>query len=117
LEPFFAPIGIGWQASVALVTGFVAKEVVVSTMGVLYGVGSDEGNTLGKALKESGMTALSALSMMIFVLLYVPCFATVVTIYRETSAKWAGFNLIYTTMVAWGASFLVYQTGVILGAG
>ena len=86
-------------------------------MGVLYGVGSDEGNALGKVLKKSGMTAISALSMMVFVLLYVPCFATVVTIYRETSAKWAGFNLIYTTMVAWGASFLVYQTGVILGAG
>ena len=117
LEPIFAPIGIGWQASVALVTGFVAKEVVVSTMGVLYGVGSDDGNALGKVLKESGMTAISALSMMIFVLLYVPCFATVVTIYRETSAKWAGFNLIYTTMVAWGASFLVYQTGLLLWAG
>jgi ferrous iron transport protein B len=117
LEPFFAPIGIGWRESVALVTGFVAKEVVVSTMGVLYGVGSDDGNALGKVLKKSGMTAISALSMMIFVLLYVPCFATVVTIYRETSAKWAGFNLIYTTMVAWGASFLVYQTGVLLGAG
>ncbi|WP_299978550.1 ferrous iron transport protein B [Desulfobacula sp.] len=115
LEPIFKPIGIGWQASVAIVTGFVAKEVVVSTMGVLYGVGTGEGEALEKALKKSGMTALSALSMMIFVLLYVPCFATVLTIYRETSAKWAGFNLIYTTMVAWGMSFLVYQTGMILG--
>ncbi|MEN8211153.1 MAG: ferrous iron transport protein B, partial [Thermodesulfobacteriota bacterium] len=64
LEPIFAPIGIGWQASVALVTGFVAKEVVVSTMGVLYGVGNDEGQALEKALKKSGMNALSALSMM-----------------------------------------------------
>ncbi|MCP4670568.1 MAG: ferrous iron transport protein B [Desulfobacula sp.] len=117
LEPVFAPIGIGWQESVAIVTGFVAKEVVVSTMGVLYGVGNDEGNALEKALKKSGMTAISALSMMIFVLLYVPCFATVVTIYRETSAKWAGFNLVYTTMVAWSMSFLVYQTGRLLGAG
>ena len=115
LEPFFAPIGIGWQASVALVTGFVAKEVVVSTMGVLYGVGNDDGDALEKALKRSGMTALSALSMMVFVLLYVPCFATIVAIYRETSAKWAGFNLIYTTVVAWGMSFLVYQTGRIFG--
>ncbi len=117
LEPFFEPIGIGWQASVAIVTGFVAKEVVVSTMGVLYGVGNDEGQVLEKALKKSGMTALSALSIMVFVLLYVPCFATVTTIYRETSAKWAGFNLIYTTMVAWSISFLVYQTGILLGAG
>ncbi len=112
LEPVFAPIGIGWQASVALVTGFVAKEVVVSTMGVLYGVGKEDGKALEKALKRSGMTPLSALSMMVFVLLYVPCFATVMTIYRESSAKWACFNVIYTTMVAWSMSFLVYQTGM-----
>ena len=117
LAVFFEPIGIGWQASVALVTGFVAKEVVVSTMGVLYGVGSEEGDALEKVLKNSGMTALSALSMMIFVLLYIPCFATVSIIYKETSAKWAGFNLIYTTMVAWIMSFLVYQTGTVLGFG
>ncbi len=115
LKIIFEPIGIGWQASVALVTGFVAKEVVVSTMGVLYGVGNEEGEALEKALKNSGMTPLSALSMMVFVLLYVPCFATVTAIYKETSGKWAGFNLIYTTMVAWGMSFLVYRTGVALG--
>ncbi|MFA5905660.1 MAG: ferrous iron transporter B, partial [Desulfobacula sp.] len=117
LEPVFAPIGIGWQASVALVSGFVAKEVVVSTMGVLYGVGNEGGDALEKALKNSGMTPLSALSIMVFVLLYVPCFATVMTIYREASAVWAGFNLIYTTMVAWCMSFLVYRTGLLLGAG
>ncbi|MEH0022949.1 MAG: ferrous iron transport protein B [Desulfobacter sp.] len=114
MEPVFRPIGIGWQASVALVTGFVAKEVVVSTMGVLYGVGNNEGDALEQALKKSGMTPLSALSMMVFVLLYVPCFATVVAIYKEASAKWAWFNVIYTTMVAWGMSFLVYQAGTML---
>lgn len=112
LEPLFQPIGIGWQASVALVTGFVAKEVVVSTMGVLYGVGTEDGKALETALKRSGMTPLSALSMMVFVLLYVPCFATVMTIYREASPKWACFNVIYTTMVAWTMSFLVYQAGM-----
>ena len=116
LSVFFEPIGIGWQSSVALVTGFVAKEVVVSTMGVLYGVGTDEeGDALEKALKQSGMSALEALSMMVFVLLYVPCFATVIAIFKETSAKWACFNVIYTTLVAWGMSFLVYRTGIILG--
>ena len=117
LEPFFLPIGIGWQPSVALVSGFVAKEVVVSTLGVLYGVGNQGGEALEKALKKSGMTALSALSIMVFVLLYVPCFATVITIYREASAIWAGFNLIYTTMVAWSMSFLVYRAGMMLGSG
>jgi ferrous iron transport protein B len=114
LEPVFAPIGIGWQASVALVTGFVAKEVVISTMGVLYGVGNEDDKALETALKRSGMTPLSALSMMVFVLLYVPCFATVMAIYRESSAKWACFNVIYTTMVAWSTSFLVYQAGMLL---
>jgi ferrous iron transport protein B len=114
LEPVFAPIGIGWQAGVALVTGFVAKEVVVSTMGVLYGVGDTDGQSLTLALKQSGMTPESALSMMVFVLLYVPCFATVAVIYREASLKWACFNIIYTTLVAWTLSFLVYQTGMML---
>ncbi|MCF8112454.1 MAG: ferrous iron transport protein B [Desulfotignum sp.] len=114
LEPLFAPIGIGWQAGVALVTGFVAKEVVVSTMAVLYGVGDTDGQALALALKQSGMTPQSALSMMVFVLLYVPCFATVAVIYREASFKWACFNIIYTTLVAWTLSFLVYQTGMML---
>ncbi len=114
LEPLFTPLGIAWQGGVALVTGFVAKEVVVSTMGVLYGVGDSEGQVLTTALKQSGMTPQSALSMMVFVLLYVPCFATVVTIYRETSLKWACFNVIYTTLVAWSLSFLVYRTGMLL---
>ncbi|OGR51312.1 MAG: ferrous iron transport protein B, partial [Desulfobacula sp. RIFOXYB2_FULL_45_6] len=117
LEPVFLPIGIGWQASVAIVSGFVAKEVVVSTMGVLYGVGNEGGEALETALKKSGMSALSALSIMVFVLLYVPCFATVIAIYKEASAVWAGFNLIYTTIVAWGMSFLVYRTGMMLGTG
>jgi ferrous iron transport protein B len=114
MEPVFRPLGIGWQSGVALVTGFVAKEVVVSTMGVLYGVGDAEGEVLSTALKQSGMTAYSALSIMVFVLLYVPCFATVITIYRETSLKWACFNVIYTTLVAWTLAFLVYQTGMFL---
>ncbi len=111
LEPLFAPIGIGWQESVALVTGFVAKEVVVSTMGVLYGAGENGGKALEAALKKSGMSPLSALSMMVFVLLYLPCFATVIAIYKESSARWAWFNVGYTTFVAWTMSFLVYQTG------
>ena len=72
------------------------------------------GQALTQALKQSGMTPQSALSMMVFVLLYVPCFATVAVIYREASLKWACFNIIYTTLVAWTLSFLVYQTGMLL---
>ena len=115
MEPLFSPIGIDWRCGVALITGLVAKEVVVSTMGVLYGIGDGESDALKAALKKSGMTPLSALSMMVFVLLYVPCLATIFTIWRETSAGWAWFNLIYTTTIAWGFSFLVYQGGSLLG--
>ena len=117
IEPVFSPIGIDWRGGVALVTGLVAKEVVVSTMGVLYGVEDDQSDALDYALHASGMTALSALSMMVFVLLYVPCIATVTTIWRETSAGWAWFSLFYTTSVAWCFSFLVYQGGKLLGFG
>jgi ferrous iron transport protein B len=117
IAPVFAPLGIDWRAGVALVTGLVAKEVVVSTMGVLYGVGDDASDALGRALAASGMNALSALSIMVFVLLYVPCLATISTLWKETSAGWAWFNLFYTTTVAWCMSFLVYQGGKILGFG
>lgn len=117
LAPVFAPLGIDWRGSVALVTGFVAKEIVVSTLGILHA--ADEGSeVLKETLKNSGMTALSALSMMIFVLLYIPCLATVAAIRRETgSAKWMVFNIVYSTGLAWVASFCVYQTGRLLGYG
>ncbi len=117
IEPVFQPIGIDWRGSVALLTGFVAKEIVVSTLGVLYvAEGDAESEALRHALKRSGITPLSALSMMIFVLLYIPCLATVSAIARETgSARWAVFNIGYTTAVAWGMAFIIYQGGRILG--
>jgi len=118
VEPVFEPVGIDWRGSVALLTGFVAKEIVVSTMGVLYAVDEAEAESevLRNALKNSGMTALSALSMMVFVLLYVPCLATVSVIARETgSVRWALFNIAYTTGVAWIAALAVYQGGRLLG--
>jgi len=117
IEPVFAPIGIDWRGSVALLTGFVAKEIVVSTMGVLYAAdGGAESDALQNALRKSGMTPLSALSMMIFVLLYVPCLATVGAINRETgSVKWTLFNIAFTSGVAWMMSFVVYQGGRLMG--
>jgi ferrous iron transport protein B len=117
IEPVFAPVGIDWRGSVGLLSGFVAKEIVVSTMGVLYAVeGDSESDALRHALRDSGMTPLSALSMMVFVLLYVPCLATIGAITRETgSIKWTIFNIVYTTAVAWTMSFIVYQGGRLLG--
>jgi ferrous iron transport protein B len=119
IAPVFAPLGIDWRASVALLTGFVAKEIVVSTMGVLYAVGEEnKGDVLQQALKESGMTPLSAFALMTFVLLYVPCLATVTTIRQETgSSGWMLFSVAYSTGLAWLAAFVIYQGGRLLGLG
>ena len=115
--PLFTPLGIDWRGSVALLTGFFAKEIVVSTMGVLYATDqTEDSEALKNALLSSNMTPLSALAMMIFVLLYVPCLATVSTIRRETaSLKWAVFSVVYSTCLAWGLAFCVYQGGKVLG--
>jgi len=116
LVPLFAPLGIDWRGSVALLSGFVAKEIVVSTMGVLYAVEGSESDALSKVLRSSGMTRLSALSMMVFVLLYLPCLATISTIRRETeSLRWMFFSIFYSTALAWVAAFFVYQGGRLMG--
>jgi ferrous iron transport protein B len=117
LAPIFAPLGIDWRGGVALLSGFVAKEIVVSTLGVLHAVDADEkSEALRGALRASGMTPLSALSMMVFVLLYLPCLATVTTIRRETgSYKWMLFSIFYSTSLAWLMAFCVYQVGRLLG--
>jgi ferrous iron transport protein B len=86
-------------------------------MAVLYAVEDGEsGDALGRALVSSGMTPLAALSMMVFVLLYVPCLATIATIRRETaSLKWTAFSVFYMTGVAWLLAFVVFQGGRLLG--
>jgi ferrous iron transport protein B len=119
LAPVFSPVGMDWRGSVAVLTGFVAKEIVVSTMGVLYAVGPDEdekGEALKSALKKSGMTPLSAYAMMAFVLIYIPCLATVAVIRRETNSwKWTLFSITYSTCLAWLVAFIIYQGGKLIG--
>lgn len=121
LAPLLEPVGIDWRGTVAVLSGFVAKEIVVSTMGVLYAVGGDEvdkGEALKSALRKSGMTPLSAYAMMAFVLIYVPCLATVAVIRRETNSwKWALFSIGYSTALAWIVSFVIYQGGKLVGLG
>ena len=117
IAPVFEPIGIDWKGGIALLTGFVAKEIVVSTLGVLYAVDTaSEPEALEKALLDSSMKPLTAFTMMVFVLLYLPCLATVAAIRRETgSIKWMAFSIFYTTTVAWVVSLVVYQGGRLLG--
>ena len=117
IAPVFSPIGIDWRGSVALLTGFVAKEIVVSTMGILYAADKrEDSEALKNALLSSGMTPIAALAMMVFVLLYMPCLATLAAIRRETaSLKWMIFSISYSTLLAWGMAFLVYQGGTMIG--
>ena len=118
IAPVFAPIGIDWRGSVALLTGFVAKEIVVSTMGILYAADEKkDSEALKNALIASGMTSIAALAMMVFVLLYMPCLATLAAIRRETgSLKWMIFSVSYSTVLAWMMAFLVYRGGNLIGA-
>jgi ferrous iron transport protein B len=99
-----------WQASASLIFGFLAKEVVIGAMGTMFAV---EEGALGDVLAtQLGWTPLIALSFMVFSLLYVPCVAAIGAIRGETKSwKWAGFAALYTTVVAWIMSVLVYQIG------
>jgi ferrous iron transport protein B len=113
LVPLFKPCGFGeWRASVALLTGFVAKEAVVSTLGILYGVGESASSSAISGVLAGHFTPLSAYSYLVFVLLYMPCVVAFTTIRKEmNSAKWTLFAVCYQTVAAWIVSFLVYNIG------
>ena len=110
LTPIFEPLGFGeWRASVALLTGFIAKEAVVGTLGILYGVG--ESGSLSGMLQEY-FTPVSAYAYMAFVLLYMPCIVAFATIQREMNSwKWTLFTVVFQTGVAWTVSLIIYQVG------
>jgi ferrous iron transport protein B len=114
IAPIFIPLGFGtWQAAASLITGFLAKEIVVSSMNVIYFV--PDGGSLQQVISNI-FTPLSAYSFMAFILLYVPCLATVATIQKETgSRKWMYFSIVYGLVVAYIVSFVIYQGGKLMG--
>ncbi|MGL4363916.1 MAG: ferrous iron transport protein B, partial [Bacteroidales bacterium] len=124
IEPAMLPLGFDWKMSVSLLTGVIAKETVISTLGVVYGASNNSSVTLVDNLKNerysSGekvgqlvFTTLSTLSFLIFILLYIPCLATISIIYREScSLYFTLFTVVYTIFIAWAVSFLCYQTGL-----
>lgn len=118
LEPTVRPFGTDWRGAVSLITGFVAKEVVVGSMGVLYNVGVEEdaeSSTLQDELRNH-FTPLSAIAFMFFVLLYTPCVVALTTIIKELNNwKWSTFSVIYQLSLAWGVATVVYQVGRLLG--
>lgn len=115
IEPIMRPAGFDWRMSVSLVTGFVAKEVVVSTMGVLFSTGEpDESEDVGESALGLALTKAydrkMAFSYMLFVLLYTPCIVALATVIRELSSwKWSLFAAVYPTVLAWMVSTFFYR--------
>jgi ferrous iron transport protein B len=133
IEPVIRPLGFDWKMGISLVTGFAAKEIVVSTMGVLYQADTGEGTygsvslqqriseqkyTTGPKAGTSVYTPLTGISFLLFVLFYLPCVAVIAAVGRESGSwKWAAFVLFYTTAIAWTVSFVVYQVGSLFQLG
>ena len=115
VAPLFVLAGYGtWQAGVSLITGILAKESVVATMGMVY-AGVEEGEALINVIQQV-FTPLSAVSFLVMTLLYTPCLAALGVIKRETnSMKWTIFSAVYTFVIALVLSTLVYQVGLLLG--
>ena len=129
IEPVMKPLGFDWKIGISLLTGVTAKEVVVSTMGVLYHVNENNGKSNdklyeklvnarykdGKQKGDKVYSPLVAFSLMLFILIYFPCIAVITAIYRESgSFKWALFTIFYSTSLAWMVSFVVFQVGSLL---
>ncbi len=123
IEPALSPLGFDWKMSVSLISGLAAKEVVVSTLGVLYTGDSDDSDEAQERLTEKirserkadgslAFTPLVAISFLIFSLIYFPCVATVVAVAKEAGSwKWGAFIVFFTCGLAWLLSFIVYQIG------
>ena len=110
IEPVIEPMGFDWKLGIGLISGVGAKELVVSTLGVLYTNESDVENV--NLSERIPITPLVAYCYMLFVLIYFPCIATIAAIRQESGSwKWALFAAGYTTILAWIVSFAVFQIG------
>jgi len=122
IEPALRPLGFDWRIGVSLLSGFAAKEIVVSTVAVMAGAEEDTADDpdalaghLERMSRDDGaplFTPLVTYTLMIFVLLYFPCLAAVAATRREAGWRWALFSVVYTTLVAWLLAFLVYRGGL-----
>lgn len=125
IEPVIRPLGFDWKMGVSIITGLAAKEIVVSTMGILYQADEHADETSGSLqtkLKEQThnkgehigqkvFTPLVSFCFMLFVLIYFPCVAVIAAIRKESSWGWAVFTMVYTTAIAWFVAFATYQIG------
>ena len=115
LEPVSQIAGFDWRTNVALTGGFAAKEVIVSSMGTVYSMGEIKAGKSSplsdKLANDPNFTTLTGISLMVFVMLYAPCFVTVVTMARESSWKWAVFSVVFNTVLAFVLASGIYQIG------
>ncbi|KAA6318171.1 Ferrous iron transport protein B, partial [termite gut metagenome] len=110
IEPALKPLGFDWKLDIGLLTGMGAKELVVSSLGVLYA--NDAETNATNLAQRMPITPLVAFGYMLFSLIYFPCIASFVAIKHESGSwKWAIFTAVYTTVLAWIVSFAVYQIG------
>ncbi|MFH1878484.1 MAG: nucleoside recognition domain-containing protein, partial [Candidatus Omnitrophota bacterium] len=123
IEPLMRPIGLDWRSGIALTAGIAAKEVVVSTYGTIYSLGEvdpEEPETLKEAMRnDPSWSPLKAMAFLMFCLIYLPCFVAMAVFYRESGSniRWTLFLVFWTTVMAWGAAFVVYRGGLLLGIG
>jgi len=125
IEPVMQPVGFDWRMSVSLLSGIAAKEVIISTMGILYQSGStdkddkrliqrlhDSSYLSGPKIGQKTFSPIAAMSFLAFILIYFPCIAVITAIGNESGSwKIAMFEVGYTTVLAWVMSFLIYQLG------
>jgi ferrous iron transport protein B len=125
IEPVIRPLGFDWKLGVSIITGLAAKEIVVSTMGILYqadpqadaGSGSlkekikEQTHNKGEFKGQAVFTPLVSFGFMLFILIYFPCVAVIAAIKKESSWGWAVFTMVYTTAIAWVVAFASYQIG------
>ncbi len=111
--------GFNWKMNIAVLGGFAAKEVIVSTLGTAYSLvdlGNEEASGLGERLKaDDHWTIPAVVACMVFILLYAPCFVTVIAMARESSWKWALFAVVFNTLLAYGLAVIVFQVGSFWG--
>ena len=120
IEPLIAPLGFDWKIGIGLLGSFAAREVFISTMGLVYGVGDDvdeENESLREQLRK-GYPPLVGLALMVFFVLAAQCMSTMAVVRRETNSwRWPAFMIAYMTALAWIGAFLTYQGGRLLGFG
>lgn len=119
MEPVIRPLGFDWKIGVGLVSAMAAKEVLVSTLGTIYNVGDveedDSGSLQDALVADPVFSPLVAFCLMLFTLLYSPCLAALAVMKRETNSwKWPAFSFVYSTVLAWVITFVVYRVGLLL---